>query len=161
MNPEGVPQLWAGLWNPSRVRPLWRHQGTSMETDSPSLDLLTVFESSIVAARQRLRAGMQVLREEFPCFPRDSDALERLLVEQLIPRLRKMADRTLTLEMHVARLQGQLTGATPAERFQSFVARLRQPEVARAILAEYPLLERQVSICLDQWVRFSLTFLRR
>jgi type 2 lantibiotic biosynthesis protein LanM len=71
-----------------------------------------------------------------------------------------MVSRTLVLELHVARLQELLQGETPEERFQSFVQRLRQPEVALALLQEYPVLARQVVRCIENWLQFSLEFLR-
>ena len=49
-----------------------------------------------------------------------------------------MLDRTLVLELHVARLQGLLPGDTPEERFQSFLRHLRRPQVVRALFHEYP-----------------------
>ena len=72
-----------------------------------------------------------------------------------------MLDRTLVLELHVARLQGLLPGDTPAERFQSFLRHLRQPEVVRALFHEYPVLARQLIIALENFVDSSLSFLER
>jgi type 2 lantibiotic biosynthesis protein LanM len=68
--------------------------------------------------------------------------------------------RTLVLELNVARLQGLLQGNTPEERFQSFIQRLRQRDVALSILQEYPVLARQLNICINYWVAFSLEFLQ-
>ena len=62
----------------------------------------------------------------------------------LAPQLAALVERTLVLEMHVARLQGQLTGATPAERFAVFTARLRDPAVRASLLTEYPVLARHL-----------------
>ncbi len=135
-------------------------ESISSRTDPDALELLTVFAAPISAARQRLREGLTALCGEYSHFPGDAVAVETLLIRQLLPRLKNMASRTLILEMHVARLQGQLTGETSTARFQSFIERLSQPEIARAILDEYPLLERQALVCIDQWVRFSLEFLR-
>src|SRR5262249_21913245 len=54
-----------------------------------------------------------------------------------------------------------LPGGTPVERFQSFLRRLRQPEVALALFQEYPVLARQVMIRVENWVRSGLRFLQR
>ena len=62
--------------------------------------------------------------------------------------------------MHVARLQGLLTGDTPRDRFGSFIRRLRKPDVVRALFHEYPVLARQLIQAIDQRVRFGLEFLR-
>ena len=39
----------------------------------------------------------------------------------------------MVLELNVARLQGLLQGDTPEERFQSFLQRLRQRDIALAL----------------------------
>jgi len=54
-----------------------------------------------------------------------------------------------------------LPGATPGERFESFLRRLRKPEAAAAILREYPVLARLVVAAIDAWVEVSLEFLER
>ena len=55
-----------------------------------------------------------------------------------------MLERTLVLELHIARLQGQLAGDTPEARFTSFTAQLRDRGAALALLEEYPVLARAV-----------------
>jgi type 2 lantibiotic biosynthesis protein LanM len=49
---------------------------------------------------------------------------------------------------------------TREQRFRNFVTRVRQADNALALLREYPTLARQVVICLDNWLTFSLEFLR-
>ena len=65
----------------------------------------------------------------------------------------------MALELNVARLQGLLEGDTPEARFRSFSGRLRRRDIALALLQEYPVLARQLTICIDRWVAFSLEFL--
>ena len=65
----------------------------------------------------------------------------------------------MSSELNVARLEGVLNGSTSEERFESFVERLRQPEVILALLEEYPVMARQLMTCIDQWVTFGLAFL--
>lgn len=57
----------------------------------------------------------------------------------------RLAERTLILEVNVARLRGQLTGATPAERFASFGDLLASPAYLSALLSEYPELLRALA----------------
>jgi class II lanthipeptide synthase len=85
--------------------------------------------------------------------------IEDVLYANLLGQLLMKLSRTLVLEFNIARLQGSLKGDTPEERFQCFVERLRQRETALAIFAEYPVLARQLIICIDNWVHFSLEFL--
>src|SRR5205823_2910331 len=79
----------------------------------------------------------------------------------LFEPLLQMVSRTLVLEMHVARLQGELEGETADARFRNFVERLRDPEIALSIFEEYPVLAQQLAIAVDQWVEVNLEFLQR
>jgi type 2 lantibiotic biosynthesis protein LanM len=122
---------------------------------------LAVVEPLLAQARERLRAGVQGLGQTSSTRPFDPGTVEEMLLAPLSRQLLLVVHRTLVLELHVARLQGLLLGSTPAERFQSFLRRLQQPEVALALLQEYPVLARQVMIRIENWVRSSLQFLER
>ena len=91
----------------------------------------------------------------------DASAVEAALLDPLMARLLAMLQRTMMLELHVARLQGQLSGETSEQRFASFIEQLRQPAVALALLREYPVLARQICIAIDNWLDASLEFLAR
>ncbi|MGC4808935.1 type 2 lanthipeptide synthetase LanM family protein [Micromonospora sp. DT228] len=73
---------------------------------------------------------------------------------QLIP----MIIPVMILEVHVARLEGRLVGESSAERMASFVEQLREPATALAILAEYPVLARELVRCVRTTVRVRLEF---
>lgn len=60
--------------------------------------------------------------------------------------LLRLAERTLILEVNVARLRGQLAGDSPEERFHSFGRLLRDAASREAILADYPALQRALSV---------------
>jgi type 2 lantibiotic biosynthesis protein LanM len=91
---------------------------------------------------------------------RSLDGLLPSLLSTLAPRLLTMVGRTLVLEMHVARLQEELSGDTPEERFRSFLKRLDDPAVVRNLMHEYPVLPRQVLQALNQAIDFAVEFLR-
>ena len=113
-------------------------------------------------ARLRLREGIAGIvrsRGDSPLWT--AAEAERLVTEPLAFRLLPLLGRTLVLELHVARLQGLLAGATPEERFASFVDRLRDPATAAAVLQEYPVLARLIVQELDLWITASLEFLER
>jgi lantibiotic modifying enzyme len=57
-------------------------------------------------------------------------------------------------------MEGLLEGITSEERFQSFLERLRRRDVALALLEEYPVLARQIVLCIGNWVKFGLDFLQ-
>jgi type 2 lantibiotic biosynthesis protein LanM len=123
--------------------------------------LLEVIRPLLVRAVARLRNGVRQLAAGSRELPFDADTVHEILFSPLPGRLLAMMLRTLTLELHVARLQGFLHGETAEQRFQSFVQRLRQPEIAQVFFREYLVLARQVVICLDNWLAASLEFLER
>jgi type 2 lantibiotic biosynthesis protein LanM len=128
--------------------------------DQEAIGFLNLIEPLVVQARARVQEEAQRLFQTHPGAPFDPDTVEEVLLANLPGRLFYMLSRTLVLELHVARLQGLLHGQTAEERFQSFAERLRQREAALTILQEYPVLARQLAIRIDQWVNFSLEFLR-
>jgi type 2 lantibiotic biosynthesis protein LanM len=66
------------------------------------------------------------------------------------------------LELNVARLLGLLQGDTPAQRFASFVERLRtQPDAWESLLAEYPILARRVTTEQQHFVGHVIEVLTR
>jgi type 2 lantibiotic biosynthesis protein LanM len=92
--------------------------------------------------------------------PFERQKLPEILLRNLPPRLLLITSRTLVLELHVARLRGELAGTTTEARYQSFVERLRDPQVVLALLEEYPVLARQIVQAVEQWRNYSLEFLR-
>jgi len=122
---------------------------------------LYLIEPLICQGLNRLSEGIQDLSQQHSELPFESKAMTDMLLANLTVQLRQILDRTLVLELNVARLQRLLTGDTPEERFRSFVERLRQPDVALSILQEYPVLARQTVICCNHWLTFSLEFLHR
>jgi type 2 lantibiotic biosynthesis protein LanM len=121
---------------------------------------LVAIESFISRFAVRLRAGIDSLASKWTILPFDPATASDILFVNLPASLLKLLDRTLVLEMNAAGLQGMLSGATPSERFDSFIARLRDVNYVTALLCEYPVLARQVAVRLEQWVQFSLEFLR-
>jgi type 2 lantibiotic biosynthesis protein LanM len=112
-------------------------------------------------ALARLRAGMRDLTAASGELPLDPSEAERQLFAAVPSRLLWMLERTLVLELNVARVEERLRGATPEERFASFVESLRHRGTAGTILEEYPVLVRQAAEMLEQWVESSLELLGR
>lgn len=92
--------------------------------------------------------------------PFDPKTIEDILIANLPYRLLEIINRTMILELNVARLQGRLTGTTPQERFASFVASLCQRNVTLSILKEYPVMARQVVTTLDHWANCAIEFVQ-
>src|SRR5262245_36900245 len=127
--------------------------------DQKGIHFIEIIEPLIRRGRDRLRERINALVQSRSELPFDPETVDQVLYANLPGQLLLRLSRTFVLELNVARLEGVLTGSTPEERFQSFVERLRQPDVMLALLEEYPVLARQLMTCIDQWVTFSLAFL--
>ncbi len=125
------------------------------------LGFLELVQPLVDQACERLQAGVFDLVDKWSSLPFDLDSIEDILLMNLPDILLMRLGRTMVLELNVARLQGHLKGVTPEERFLSFIEHLRQPEASMAILAEYPVLARQLVISINQWAEVSLEFLNR
>ena len=124
------------------------------------LGFLEAIAPLIALYLDRLRQGILAISQGGRPLPFAPETIEEVLFAGLPAQLLVKMSRTFVLELHVARLRGELTGTTSSERFQSFTQRLRQPEIGLAILREYPVLARQLVLCLDRWATFSLEFLQ-
>src|SRR4051794_32615110 len=122
---------------------------------------LIAIEPLLARACDRLRTGIRALIPTRGGLPFDPSTVESILLNNLPGPLLRMLNRTLVLELHVARLQDMLPGDTPEERFQSFLQHLRQPRVVLAVFQEYPVLARQLIVALENFVNSSLSFLER
>lgn len=76
-------------------------------------------------------------------------------------RLVRVAVRALVRDLNNRRARGELTGATPAERFADFVRQLRRPVELRAFLLRYPVLARLLAQTCQQAVEATTELLRR
>ena len=90
--------------------------------------------------------------------PFSVEALQPHFRSQLFMHVLRMINRTMVLELNVARMQGDLSGETPEERFGSFLERIKVPEHRIALFEEYPVLARQIITCLDHWVNVNVEF---
>jgi type 2 lantibiotic biosynthesis protein LanM len=109
---------------------------------------------------ERLKAEVVALLNRYPDPPFDPTTVHRMFFVPLFGQLTQQVSRTLTLELHVARLEGRLTGETPEERFQNFVRQLSHKERIIPFLEEYAALTRILIETIDHWVCFSGEILR-
>ena len=123
--------------------------------------LLNLVEPLMRQSIHQLRAGLVSLKNEITIPFIIDKKVENILLKNVARRLLDLLIPTLVLELNIARIQGKLQGETRQQRFNSFVTSLKRRDIALGLLREYPVLARQVIICLDQWVTFSLEFLRR
>ncbi|MBW8875751.1 MAG: type 2 lantipeptide synthetase LanM family protein [Acidobacteria bacterium] len=124
------------------------------------LGVLELLRPLIADAHARVLAGLRRITAGAPGSV-DAEPVAAALLSTLIKRLRWASERALALELHASRLEGKLTGETPEERFQSFVASLRQPGHVLEILRRYPVLARDACRHAEQWVETSLEMMQR
>ncbi|HEY4384943.1 MAG TPA: type 2 lanthipeptide synthetase LanM family protein, partial [Ktedonobacteraceae bacterium] len=108
----------------------------------------------------KIMAGMQELIQNSLTHPFDPATILPLLIANVTKRIEYAITRPLILELHIARLQGQLTGMSGEERMADFLRQLSQPEQLRAFLLEYPVLARYLITIIEHWASYSLEFLR-
>ncbi|MGH2508616.1 MAG: type 2 lanthipeptide synthetase LanM, partial [Ktedonobacteraceae bacterium] len=122
---------------------------------------LAAFTPVITQHRAKLLVGIEILTQNYPAAPFVPQEVESAFWENNVQHLTNIVSRTMVLELQVARLQGILHGATPEERFQSFIQHISQEHVGLALLKEYPVLARVLTACLASWVEASLELVTR
>lgn len=121
---------------------------------------LTFAEPLVRRARARLLARADELchgASNAPLNVAGADALLAHLPDLLAPLL----NRTLVVELQIARLEERLEGETPEERFDAFLDHLGQGENALEVLARYPELARRLVERVGQWEEACGEFLER
>ena len=133
----------------------------SLEPPPLSAGFLVLVAPLLTWASQQLgqRLGAAIAADTVRPF--DLETVQRALHETLPMQLAPLLERTLVLEMHVARLQNLLVGETPAARFAAFLERLQDPAIALALLAEYPVLARQLMTKIEQTSTALVEILQR
>lgn len=107
---------------------------------------------------EQLREGLFKIQSKQLCFPLNIDNIELILLGNLLPRISKILFKTFALEINIARLQGDLIGGTPQERYISFQNILNDKNIISRLFSEYPTLFQNVIQCIDQFNLYSLEF---
>ena len=141
-DPTGEPDWWhylrAGL-TPDRRPSAADPAGTELAFQRDTGGLLRL-------AWQELTARCAGCRDWL-----DLRALKPALLSALSVSLTQKIDRTLVLELNIARLEGTLSGDTAEERYRDFSRRLDAGEL-EAILRRYPPLARLLATTVRHWV---------
>ncbi len=153
--PEGVP--WLDVLE--RVAALPR---TNVPVPLPVLPgggFLELVRPLVEDACRRLKDAAATLARDAAGLAFEPATVDSLLASSMAQPLLVMMMRTMVLELNVAKLQGQLSGASPSDRFDDFIERLHRPDVRMAIFLEYPVLARHLVRGADQWVEAASEFL--
>lgn len=129
--------------------------------DSQNLAFLRPLRAWLERAFGRLQSGIQELQSIYPHLPFDPQTIEILLFSRLLALLRVQVTKVMVLELNVARVQGELQGETPEQRFDFFFQQFTRPEKVLALFEEYPMLARQVVEITNCWLACELELLQR
>jgi type 2 lantibiotic biosynthesis protein LanM len=155
---------------PSLDRPLWLRtfrtayaQAERRKTRGDSSDgLLVSIEPLLAAARRHINAALQGSASRVcPSSEEDRFALVASFELGLRNQLYGALSRTLVLELAVASQRNILAGNSPQERFAFFCDCLSEPDFARALLEQYPVLVRRVATITSNWQTATLALLSR
>ena len=123
---------------------------------------LNAIKPQINAALSRLHDGIVTLTADAsPTILPDPTTLEAMLFDGVRNKLEALVTPTLALEINVARLRGDLSGATAEDRYSDYLNLLETPDYSAALAAEYPALMALAAQRLDTWVAISLEVLDR
>ena len=125
----------------------------------PPAHPLSPFLPLLVYGLHRLEAAIQTLRRQYSSLPFDPVHTLQQLFSPLCEQLLAQLSKALVLEMHCARLQGELQSETSEERFLEFLRLLGRRERMLSFLEEYPVLARQTVLTLEYWIACMGEFL--
>jgi type 2 lantibiotic biosynthesis protein LanM len=112
-------------------------------------------------ARHELQKRVRDLAHRHDQLPFDAASIDSLLLASLPERLQWTLARTLILELDIAHRSGLLSGATPEQRFDSFLDRIRQPDILAELLQTYPVLARNLAVRLQHWAEAEAELVER
>src|SRR5581483_12009702 len=144
----------------------WLYRLSEAATFDPSTELELIDFASFVApfvgwAAEKLDARLAALATEATRFVIPVSLLKHSFADKLKGKLVWMSYRVLVLELNVARLQGRLEGASPQQRYCSFVKLLGDSGFRSELLREYPVLARQLSEYAAMWLEEASEFAER
>jgi type 2 lantibiotic biosynthesis protein LanM len=120
------------------------------------LAILSAVQPLVLEAREEVLSAVSAL----PDGPFTREAMVDQLAALVPPRLFNMLARSVLVELQRASQAGALPGATPRDRFASFVDYLVDGG-GLDLLQAYPVLGRHIRLSLDHWAAFSTEFLAR
>jgi type 2 lantibiotic biosynthesis protein LanM len=156
-SPPEYVQAIARAWGSTGERVFESHDGHGHPHDG----FVELVRPLIDDGLRRVRAAVGAAYAQAPSPHLDPDRLADQLCVAPTSALNLLVGRALVLELNVLRVQGQLSGTTPAERFQDFLRRLHDPKYALEVLMEYPVVARDATVLIDNWANARIEFAQR
>jgi type 2 lantibiotic biosynthesis protein LanM len=123
---------------------------------------LASIEPLLAKARHNINAAIEGSAAGFcPTSEENRAALVASFEISVRKRLYDTLSKTLVLELAVASQRNILSGNSPEERFTFFCNCLAEPDFARALLEQYPVLVRRVATITSNWQTATLALLSR
>ncbi len=158
--PAWFIELLTAFTNPdTSTNSTWSFSATDQETQA--IAFLNTLKPLLKKKLVYLQDQVQELAQRYTSLPFDPQTIVSLLFPRLALLLFSEMGKTIVLEMHVARVQGNLAGETPEERFQNFIEQLTQPAKMLSLLEEYAVLARILVETIEHWVACQLELLER
>jgi type 2 lantibiotic biosynthesis protein LanM len=118
------------------------------------------FQPLLLPGIEKIITGINTLAQERSVLPFDVTTILPQFIAHVAKRMEEATARPLILELHIARLQGQLEGDTGGERMAHFLSLLSHPERLRMFLLDYPVLARYLVTIIASWSDYCVEFLR-
>ncbi|OJV97190.1 MAG: hypothetical protein BGO39_18615 [Chloroflexi bacterium 54-19] len=122
---------------------------------------LQPFAPLINSGLEKLQTTLGHLALQNTELPFDIINVKGFFLPDLLQKFTSRLNRVLALEVNVARLEGRLSGDTPQARFASFLTGLQEDGALLKLLAEYPVLARQLTLLTNNWATTTGEFLVR
>lgn len=140
--------------------PLMMLESHLTEEERALLPLMAWAQPIIDAAQNRVLTSLGRLATRYPD-RLNRETLEASVRAAFVRPVIEWSQRTLLLELGIARHYQQLQGATPEQRFASFVAWIGSSTQQRRIAADYPLLRQDIRLRCRQVAKFLVSMLTR
>lgn len=133
--------------------------------DESIIGFLDTIKPLIDECSKPLNAAIQALSKEYKRLykqlPFDPKTIKDILLTNLLPDLLMELIQIMVKKCAELRQQGLLKGDSPKQRYEYFLAYMRQKNIALDLLQEYPVLAKRLVVMLNNWVKFSIEILER
>lgn len=153
---------WTAWWDPEDS---WEFEPSTRPPEGDISPEDVPYFAAPVAGRlifptvRRLRDKLVELSAGATSF--DPIRLTEQLSDALLWQVHRMLGRTMSLELHLARNNGELTAEHPQGRFAQFMGGMRDPARQARLFRDYPVLARQIITAVRQWYDSSLRLIQR
>lgn len=136
-----------------------------ISTDASDVDgwsgMLSLVDPMLRRVHDLIREKIDELHGKHPAIFDDASTVARCAKARLGESINPFLVRTCILEMHVAKLQGELSGQDPKQRYESFLRMMVRPDYRRVFFREYQGLARLIATRAAFWLVNTSEWLER